>query len=545
MRLTAFRDSIGLRLWGGMALLVCILVPVHLWFLSRHDRISDVALERGRQLTRILEGHLIPEMGAVCADRFSVEIEAYAADSTIVAAMLLKPDGRSAFGLERDFSGVRSSLGPGGDSRGTRSAFRSEGGFSGPRFPFDQTEFRPCDACHTARSTARTRSVESPREGRLILVAQTLGHRAVCLTCHVQDAAHRATLHLALRPSPTEEGRAVQRRRLLTAGILVLVATLAGIAVLIHRLVNRPLRALLAGVRRVEGGNFSSRVSLEGKNEFGEIAGAFNAMTARLAEVNRRQVTTIRDQSRELKRSQRQILHQEKLAGLGLMAAGIAHEIGNPLASISAVAQILARRSEDRFTREQTELILRHIKRISGIVRDLGDLSRPPSTTPEACRINEVVHTSITLLRHDRRFKHVAVNEALDPSLPEVHLVPDHLLQICFNLGLNAMEAMEGRGILDVSTSLETEGVRIRFRDNGPGIPHELRSDVFNPFFTTKSTGTGLGLSVSYGLARSLGGDLRLEPREGPGACFVILIPLQPLLATETPPVVEPEEVGV
>jgi C4-dicarboxylate-specific signal transduction histidine kinase len=381
--------------------------------------------------------------------------------------------------------------------------------------------------------------MEVPETGLTrMLVARPLGENPSCGRCHARDEAHRATLHLALAGSEHEIAQAMARRRLSAVATLVLLTTVVGLGVLVHVLLSRPLRGLRRGVEKVAAGDLSTRVPIPDSTELAGLATSFNAMTERVEETHRTQQSTIQAQLRELESSQAKLVHQEKLAGLGMMAAGVAHEVGNPLASISAAAQVASRRTDDPFIRKQVESILAQIDRISRIVRDLSDFSRPPSLAPVRSQVNELVETSIGLLRHDRRFRDVAVRLELDAALPPVRTIPDHVLEILFNLGLNAVEAMEesgSSGELEITTEREGGSIRIVYHDAGPGVPVEMRSRIFEPFFTTRAPGkgTGLGLSVSYGLAQSLGGDLVLDETSVTGARFVLTIPIEWPLPTD------------
>jgi len=500
MRRIAPWNRVTFRLWATLALVVIPAIGFHLWYTGRDTHLVDIAAERGRQMARLLQAHVGSEPGSGCMKGFEPELVAYMADSTIASFMIMRVDSVEV---------LAPAAAAGGDMM-----------------------FRPCHDCHDEPGNHRTSLVRDQGDGvaPIILVAEPLSAHLSCAGCHPLDAAHQATLHLALNQSEAELTHVVARRRLVLAGTVVAGSALLLLAILVQVLVGRPLQKILAGVQRLESGDLSARVAVGGSEDFARLASAFNSMTAQLDQTYQRQSSRIEDQSRELATSQATIVHQEKLAGLGLMAAGVAHEIGNPLASISAVAQVLGRRSDDEFTQEQVKLILEHIDRITRIVRDLGDFSRPQSAVAGVCSVNEIVRTAITLLGHDRRFRNVKVRFQLEPDLPRAYAVPDHLMQIFFNLGLNALEAMDGQGDLTITTWNKGEAIRVRILDSGPGVPPEIASQVFDPFFTTKpkGKGTGLGLSVSYGLARSLGGDLELESGEGPGASFVVSIRVQP-----------------
>lgn len=242
--------------------------------------------------------------------------------------------------------------------------------------------------------------------------------------------------------------------------------------------------------------------------------------------------TTITDIS-ELKQLQEKVRHADRLAAVGVLAAGVAHEIGNPLMALSMAAQSLERRSCDEYTQKKLALIREHIDRISRIVRQMNDLARPHSGVRGRCDVNEVVRRAVEMVRYDNRAKNAEVRYELAEGLPEVEAVEDELTQVCINLALNAFDAMAAnppdRPRRLVIRSERADGmVRVAFADSGPGFAPELRGRLFQPFFTTKDPGrgSGLGLSVSYRILQEHGGALRLLDDAGPGATFVFELPL-------------------
>ena len=245
----------------------------------------------------------------------------------------------------------------------------------------------------------------------------------------------------------------------------------------------------------------------------------------------------------EEQRLQGQIIHQEKMAALGLLAAGVAHEIGNPLASISSVAQTLLRKSDDEYLRGKLGLVSTHIDRIANIVHRMVDFARPPRYEWRPCDVNGLVHNAAQILEYDKRARKVAIELDLADELPTTVGMEDQLTQVFLNIVLNALDAVDGNPTdrpprLQIETRLEPEGtaegtILFRCRDNGPGIdPLEVRR-VFEPFYTTKEVGrgTGLGLSVSFRIIDEHGGRISVETTPGGGATFEIRIPVR-----RTPP---------
>lgn len=235
----------------------------------------------------------------------------------------------------------------------------------------------------------------------------------------------------------------------------------------------------------------------------------------------------IRDYT-EVKKLQQQVDQSEKLAVIGQLAAGVAHEIGNPLTSISAIVQILQRRSPDDFYSEQLYTIKENIDRISRIVRELVDFSRPPSHEKTLIEITDIVKTAIGIVKYDKRVKKVDFITDLDKDSPPIMVVPDQLLQIFVNILINALDAVEGNGVLEIKSYHDEENIFVQIKDDGIGMDEKTANKIFDPFFTTKDVGkgTGLGLSVSYGIVKKFKGDISVESEPEKGSTFTVKIPI-------------------
>lgn len=236
----------------------------------------------------------------------------------------------------------------------------------------------------------------------------------------------------------------------------------------------------------------------------------------------------IKDQS-HVKQLQQQIDQSEKLAVIGQLAAGIAHEIGNPLASISSLVQLIQRKNKDDLLNEQLITIRENIDRITKIVRELVDFSRPPSYERELIQITEIVKTAVGIVKYDKRVKKVDFETEFSNDVPLVHIVPDQLMQVFVNILINALDAVEGNGNIHVKNYMEEDNIVIKFTDDGCGMSEETVKMIFDPFFSTKDVGkgTGLGLSVSYSIVRKFGGDISVESEIDKGSCFCVKLPVK------------------
>ncbi|HAK89906.1 MAG TPA: hypothetical protein DHV16_02110 [Nitrospiraceae bacterium] len=222
-----------------------------------------------------------------------------------------------------------------------------------------------------------------------------------------------------------------------------------------------------------------------------------------------------------------ELIHSEKLASLGRLAAGFAHEIGNPMTSIFSFAQILAKMETDPFKKKSIDTIRFHVNRVSEILKQLSGFSKRPSGEVSECNVNEIIENSVNLVRYDKRAKDIIFEKELSPSLPPLIIDGSQLSQVTVNLVLNAVDAMPEGGTLTVESRAEAGSIVVRVRDTGMGIKKEDIPKIFDPFYTTKEKGTGLGLAVSYDLVKKMNGSLTAASDEGAGSIFTITIPYE------------------
>jgi signal transduction histidine kinase/PAS domain-containing protein len=236
-----------------------------------------------------------------------------------------------------------------------------------------------------------------------------------------------------------------------------------------------------------------------------------------------------------LKMSQVRMAQREKMVAVGQMAAGIAHEIGNPLTSLSSVMQYLSRKSTDVEIKELCGVVDHHVGRISAILRRMLDQARPATSEYKWVDVNGLIENTLSLIRFDPRAQDVTIVNVPSAELPMVWLSPQNLEQCLFNIVLNALDAMQAKGAgherkLEVTRTCKDEIVEIRVRDTGIGMSPEVCRRAFESFFTTKeiSRGTGLGLFVSYNLITEMDGTIELESEPGKGTTAVVRIPVRP-----------------
>jgi len=279
-----------------------------------------------------------------------------------------------------------------------------------------------------------------------------------------------------------------------------------GVGAYVLRSVARPVERLRAGAERLARGDLDARIDLDTPDEFGALARQMNAMTASLRE------------------HQDRLVQSEKLAGIGRLAAGVAHEINNPLAVILGYAKLLHRHADEATARDLS-VIEDETLRAKLIVDGLLELARPREADPEPLDLRALCDEAVGRLRETGLLTGVAV-EVSGQAAVLGH--PYKLRQVVLNLVRNAAEAAGAGGRVEVAVEPSPQGASVRVRDDGPGLPDDARARLFEPFFTTKAGGTGLGLAVSQGIVRAHGGDIEAGSPPGGGTTFTVRLPASP-----------------
>lgn len=328
--------------------------------------------------------------------------------------------------------------------------------------------------------------------------------------------------------------QAMERRRNRIVVTTTTLALLLSFLVLfiVNRNLTRPVRALIARVRALGEGRWESRIEVSGPEEIRILAREFNQMSERLQAAYEQ---LLREQEEKLK-LERDLRRSERLASIGELAAGLAHEIGTPLNIIGGRAEYLLRKQRTPAEiRENLETIRTQIDRVAGIVRQLLQFSRPREPVLREVSLESILALVEDLLRHQIESRQIVLEHRFPAALPAIKGDPDLLQQVFINLFQNSLQAL-GRGgrirIAAAARSRDGEGpfLEIAFEDDGPGIAPQDLDRVFDPFFTTKDVGegTGLGLAVTYGIVRDHGGTIRAESERGRFTRFVLNLPCSP-----------------
>ncbi len=327
-----------------------------------------------------------------------------------------------------------------------------------------------------------------------------------------------------------------RNRILTTTAVLVILLSLLGL-ILVRRSVTRPINALIRHIKEMSQDQREQSIEIKGRDEVASLAREFNLMCQKLQESHARLVG---EQQEKLKLEQ-ELRHSERLASVGRLAAGLAHEIGTPLAIIGGRSEYLLRRPRSaEELRDNLGVIRSQSDRIAAIVRQLLEFSRRREPVFQPVDLLGLLDNVKYLLAHQLREKDIRVEMEGFSSLPRIDADPDLLQQVFINLYSNSLHALGPGGVVKIGAETTDRGLtqaspgasrwlRISFEDNGAGIAPEHIGRVFDPFFTTKDIGegTGLGLSVSYGIIQEHGGDIHVESEPGRFTRFIIYLPTE------------------
>ena len=352
------------------------------------------------------------------------------------------------------------------------------------------------------------------------------GRRFLCLAGHfTKSTSNVGYLLLSSFEEALREKEATQRMLALLGLTGILFSSLVIWALL--RKITRPLRELRDSAEAVGRGDFSRRVEVHSADEYGELAAVFNNMVENLTTSRAEVEQTLQT----LKTTQAQLVQTEKLSAIGEFVAGVTHELNNPLTGVIGFSEMLQESGISDRQRTFVSRIIGSAERCHKIVQNLLSFSRrkPPERKPVS--INELIEKTIEIVKYEFELHNIEIITKLSTDVRSAMIDPDQIQQVFLNILTNARQAIQesGRsGRIYVTTEMESGIALIRFRDNGVGIPVEHLKKVFNPFFTTKPVGqgTGLGLSLSYGIIREHQGTITAQSQTGEGATILIQLPV-------------------
>lgn len=354
-------------------------------------------------------------------------------------------------------------------------------------------------------------------QGETLKMLKPIYNDVPCYPCHGNKTKVIGVLNINYSLLET-------RKRMMEATNIFIISTVAiiiflsgAISLVMLKFVRKPLNLIVRNMAKVEEGDLSVRMKAIGKDEVGRLIVSFNSMVDRL-DTAKKELDQYHFQQME---------RADRLASVGEMAAGIAHEIKNPLTGIAAAMTII---KEDFLPSDpRTEIvneILEQIKRLDKTVNDLLFFGKPTQPEPTCINVNTILKKTIMFASQHRGGKNVEKRLELNEDLPPIYVDPKQIQQVFLNLILNALQAMREGGILTITSApLEKEGekwVRVSIADTGPGIPEQILGKIFTPFFTTKAQGTGLGLAICHKLIVQHGGVLSVDSEDGKGTVFSV-----------------------
>lgn len=406
-----------------------------------------------------------------------------------------------------------------------------------------------CRTCHVSGDRVKDTPSWSIHKGtkdfRILNFVQPIYNETACFTstCHAHPPEQKVLGVIEANLSLEILDKSIKKQGIaITVYVLAFLFAISVVLCLIlWNLVSTPVSMLARGMERVAEGDLDHTINIRRRDEMGDLANSFNAMTADLKKAKNELMewgTTlekkVQEKTEAIHRAQAQLIHSEKLASLGRMAAGVAHEINSPLTGIVTFGHLLLKKfSPGSQEREDIEVIIDQANRCSTIIKSLLGFARASAAEKALTNINDVLHSSINIVRNKADFFDIKLVTDFDPELLRVRADSSQLQQVFLNMIVNAADAMEGKGSLTLTTRNmsgdDQDFVEVEFKDTGPGISQENLEKLFEPFFTTKPVGkgTGLGLAVSHGIIQEHGGKIAVKTRLNEGSTFTIRLPGQ------------------
>lgn len=403
-----------------------------------------------------------------------------------------------------------------------------------------------CTMCHKsdnprqhAPSMHRSRFFTTSDGKELMGFTKAIYNQPACFTAschfHMQDHTILGVLDIIVSQEAMHNKTNEYRIQsvIMTCIFIVLIAGLTSL--LIQNQVNKPVQRLVKHMAQVSAGNLDERVPVLSRDELGILSESVNRMTENLKKAHDELTewassleVKVYERTTEIKQIEGQLLRSEKLASLGKLVAGIAHEINNPLTGILLYSSIIdGDKRLDPGLKPDIDRVISESRRCSDIVSRLLEFSREAVPYKAPVSLNDLLDKVIALIHNQPTFHNIHIVLEYDPDLPAVLIDPSQMQQVFINILLNASHAMQEGGVLTIATFLAAENrmVGARIKDTGCGVPEEDLGRIFDPFFTTKQNGTGLGLSISYGIVENNGGTIEVKSRVGIGTIFTILLP--------------------
>lgn len=420
-------------------------------------------------------------------------------------------------------------------------------------------EAEACVACHLdekrrgeSRMTGRPRIFTDSEGRRMLGTTAVIRNEPSCSnsSCHVHDESQSVLGVLDIVYPLDKIDKKIHDGTLTIIGLALgfVITTALLVSYLINRMVYLPLRDLEAGAGRLASGDLEHAIPVRGKDELGQLAASFNSMTGalrksreELQEWGHTLEEKVQAATRELQLAHAETARGEKLASVGLLAAGIAHELNSPLTGVLTFSHLVRKQMPEGSPQaEDLDLVIQETKRCAAIIRRLLDFAREKTPEKKFSDINGLITETAHLIEQAAHIEDIDIILDLDKNLPAIWIDEDLIKQVFMNIMVNAQHAIEGQGTITIRSRYcpqykfaqmgaePVPMVEVSVIDTGCGIPPDHLQRIFDPFFTTKGVGkgTGLGLSVSHGTIRAHGGEIEVESTVGEGSEFRIYLPV-------------------
>jgi two-component system NtrC family sensor kinase len=401
-----------------------------------------------------------------------------------------------------------------------------------------------CYGCHREGeakvllpSDSKTRIYHTEKKSLLGFINPIYNERS-CYPCHPKSLNVLGVLDTTISLEGFERERAQIYDQMLVSGIISIIVLSVLLSLLLTRFVNRPIDKLLSATKKAAHGNLDQNVAIRSHDELGELADSFNNMISELKrsrdaieQWTQTLEHRVQERTQELQQVQDQLIRAGKMAAIGELAAGVAHEINNPLTGILTFSSLMLKKVDEKNPwKKDLENIVKQTTRCRNIVKGLLDFARQRKPDKKEWDIHTLIVQTLTLVEKQAPFQNIQIIKEFSTGIPTLFVDADQIQQVFMNILLNAADAMAGNGgTLTIQTALRDGRTEISFMDTGCGIAKEHLSKLFDPFFTTKETGkgTGLGLAISYGIIQSHGGDIEVKSEVGKGSTFRIKLPIE------------------
>jgi two-component system NtrC family sensor kinase len=400
-----------------------------------------------------------------------------------------------------------------------------------------------CYGCHSESeakvllpSDSKTRVYHTERQ-RLLGLINPIYNESTCYPCHPRSTNVLGVLDTIISLEGFEKEKAQIYNRMMISGIVSVVILSFLLSLLLTRFVNRPIGRLLTATKKAASGNLDQTVVIRSQDELGELSDSFNNMISELKrsrdaieDWTQTLEHRVQERTQELQRVQDQLIHAGKMAALGELAAGVAHEINNPLTGVLTFSSLILKKVDENHPwKKDLETIVQQTSRCRNIVKGLLDFARQRKPDKKEWDVHTLIERTLTLVEKQAPFQNIKIVKEFKTNTPKLFIDGDQMQQVFMNILLNAADAMAEGGTLTIRTALKDGMAEVSFSDTGSGIAKEHLLKLFDPFFTTKQTGkgTGLGLAISYGIVQGHSGDIHVESEVGKGSTFRIKLPLE------------------